>query len=107
MNNKNQHDILYDLIQEVREDQREANKTLSDIQVTMQRNTTSLEKHIEGVNTLKSLHFQNEQRIAKLEEPNKVIVFLRKKILFYATFIAGAAGAVAAVMEAVSYFKSH
>lgn len=127
MTGKTQQDIIYDLVQEVRVDQKEMHKNLIEHKVVFQehlrqdeklyeelydmknnlseinkilgKNTESLIQHIEGVNTLKALHVQNAERIARLEEPDKVKNYLRNKVIMYSGVIAAIAGAAAAIIK--------
>lgn len=75
--------ITYELIKEVREEQREMREDISSIKTTLQINTASLQDHIEGVKTLKELHRQNAMRIEKLEEEGKVNEAVKKKFVTY------------------------
>jgi len=58
-----------------------------------------LEEHIEGVNTLKKLHNNNVSRIETLEEPRKVLSYMKKTLL-------GVSAIVGAVLTIVKLFES-
>lgn len=71
--------IAYDLIKEVREEQKDIREDISSIKTILHVNTLSLQEHIEGVKTLKELHKQNAGRIEVLEEEKKIKEAVRKK----------------------------
>lgn len=127
---KAQEDLMFELVKEVREDQKQMHKDvvehtitfrehvkqdekiyselsemrthLGEINIVMEKNTQSLIQHIEGVIALKNLHIQNADRIAKLEEPNRVKEFLRSKVLFWTSLLAGVATCAAAIIKLIS-----
>jgi len=101
MTKKTQQDIIYDLVQEVREDQKETNKVLYSIHTTMERNTSSLEQHMLRTATLEKMWEEHKNRLEVLEEPTKVKKFLQSKIVFYSSIITGIAGVIAAIMKII------
>lgn len=75
-------DLIVDLLQEVRKDQKEHSEILVDLKHNVAVNTKDLTDHKEGV-------VQNRKRIEKLEEPSKMFA-VAKKYLLGAGAIAGA-----------------
>ena len=74
-------DLIVDLLQEVREDQKTHSTILTDLQRDVAVNTVDLTEHKEGV-------IQNRARIVRLEEPGNAFKLL-KKYLLGASAIAG------------------
>ena len=67
-------DLIVDLLQEVREDQKVHSTILSDLKNNVATNTSDLAAHIEGVR-------QNRKRIVELEKPYVVITYIKKLFL--------------------------
>jgi predicted transcriptional regulator len=70
---------LYDLVKEIREEQKEQSKTMSQLEVSFVRmeslvetNTEDLKYHIKRTDILEDLHKDNAKRIEKLEAPISV-----------------------------------
>lgn len=74
-------DLIVDLLQEVREDQKAHSTILIDLKQDVATNTVDLAEHKEGV-------IQNRARIVKLEEP-RIAFKLLKKYLVGASAVAG------------------
>ena len=85
-------DLIVDLLQEVREDQKAHSTILVELQQDVAKNTVDLTEHKEGV-------IQNRKRIEKLEEPAKAFKILKKYLL---GFGAGA-GSILAVLKFLDY----
>ena len=90
----NKEDIIYDLVKGMKEDQVNIKEDIVDIKSNIRIHAISLDRynellniHIAGVDTLKQLHIDNEQRIAMLEEPVKVNKAIVKKAVKVAGFI--------------------
>jgi len=67
-------DLIVDLLQEVREDQKAHSTILIELQQDVATNTKDLTEHKKGVQ-------QCQIRLDKLEEPGKVFKFLKKYLL--------------------------
>ena len=81
-------DLIVDLLQEVREDQKAHSSILIDLKQEVSINTIDLTEHKEGV-------IQNRARIVKLEEPAKAFNLLKKYILG----VGAIAGSILAVLK--------
>lgn len=106
MSDSSKLDMLYDMVKDLRDDHKESKEEIALIKAnlmtmsfTLQKNTDSLDEHIEGVNTLRMLHEQNAERIERLEEPKKVKELIVKKVMWYSALITSVAGATAAIMK--------
>ena len=91
MSNK-KDDLVIDLLQEVREDQKAQTTILIELQKDVSKNTEDLTEHKEGV-------IQNRVRIEKLEEPRIVFKVLKK----YTLGVGGIAGAVLVTLKLLNY----
>ena len=120
--------MVYELLKEVRDEQREQGKCLSRMEVDVKRNTDDLIVHMEQTKTVKDLHAQNEKRIeynekflygdkennkdddgivgrvTKLEEPDKVKAYLRKKYMKWAAVVGTTIGIVAGLGKIFGWF---
>ena len=85
-------DLIVNLLQEVREDQKSHSTILTGLQQDVAKNTVDLTEHKEGV-------VQNRSRIEKLEEPGKAFKLLKKYLL--------GMGAVAGSILAILRFLGH
>ena len=92
MPTKKNDDLIVDLLQEVREDQKAHSIILVKLHQNVSKNTVDLTEHKEGV-------MQNRKRIEKLEEPAIAFKLLRKYLL--------GAGAVAGSVLAILRFLGH
>ena len=79
-------DLIVDLLQEVREDQKAHSTILIELQRDVEVNTKDLTEHKEGVQ-------QNRKRIEELEKPGKALKFIKNLAL--------KAGALAAASLAI------
>ena len=121
--------MVYDLLKEVRDEQREQGKSLSrmefdisNIKVDVKRNTDDLILHMAQTQTVKELHAQNEKRIelnekhlygavgvadddgligkvSKLEEPSNFKAYLYKHSMKVFKIIAAAGAAFGVVSK--------
>ena len=91
MPNKND-DLIVDLLQEVREDQKAHSSILVELHQDVARNTVDLKEHKEGV-------IQNRTRIEKLEEPGKAFKLLKK----YLIGLGATAGSIIAILKFLDY----
>ena len=95
-------DILVELLQEVRADQKSHSETLTRVEYDVKRNTDDLEEHMEQTRSVKLLVLAHReeytQRLNELEEPSKVFVILKK----YAIGLGALAGAIAAIIKLIS-----
>ena len=87
-------DLIVDLLQEVREDQKTHSTILIDLQQKVSKNTVDLTEHKEGVR-------QNRKRIEVLESP---FVYLSKTKTILLT-IGSLAGVIFAIIKLIDYFK--
>jgi len=96
-------DMIYDLLKndrkeagefrkEVRDSHKKTDDRLTKLEIQGEAQNISLDKHIEGVKTLKQLHLDNVSRIKTIEndvvvlrEPAKVMSVLKKWLLGAAT----------------------
>ena len=85
-------DLIVDLLQEVREDQKAHSTILVELQQDVAKNTVDLTEHKEGV-------VQNRTRIEKLEEPGKAFKLLKKYLLGFGAV----AGSVIAILKFLDY----
>jgi len=85
----NKEDLVVDLLQEVRQDQKEHSVILIELKNDVSVNTKDLAEHIEGVT-------QNRARIVKLEEPRKAFGVIKEGLLII--------GSIAAAFLAVLKF---
>lgn len=88
---KNQ--ILVDLLQEVRAEQKEQTIVLGDLKIDVSQNTKDLTEHKEGVILERKKNAEQDLRLDKIEEPRIVFKFLKKYII--------GAGAIAAAVYAI------
>ena len=85
-------DLIVDLLQEVREDQKAHSTILIELQQDVAKNTVDLTEHKEGV-------VQNRTRIENLEEPGKAFKLLKKYLLGFGAV----AGSVIAILKFLDY----
>lgn len=85
-------DLIVNLLQEVREDQKSHSSILNDLQQDVAVNTKDLTEHKEGV-------IQNRKRIEKLEEPGKAFKLLKKYLIGFGAV----AGSILAVLKFLDY----
>lgn len=104
--------IIYELIKEVRDDQKELQKGTTEhreslikwhteTNARLDKYNDQLEVHIEGVNTLKALHGLNVKRLEKLEESSKIRAFLGNKIVKISGSVGVIAGAILAITKLI------
>jgi hypothetical protein len=109
MNDKS--DMIYDLLkterqestqfrQEVRESQTEIAVRLTRIEVLDEEQNKHLSEHIRRTNLLEDLHKDNAVRIAKLEEPIKVMSTLKRWLIG----IGAIGGAVVGICKFIGLF---
>ena len=85
-------DLIVDLLQEVREDQKSHSTILIELQQDVAKNTVDLTEHKEGVK-------QCQVRLNKLEEPRVAFKLLKKYLLG----AGGIAGAIIVILKALDY----
>ena len=86
-------DLIVDLLQEVREDQKAHSTILIELQHDVSINTSDLTEHKLGVQ-------QNRKRIEKLEEPAVAFSFIKKAIIG----LGAVAGAVYGILKLINAF---
>ena len=101
--------IIYDLLQEVRIDQKTHSKELAKqsiclakMEMSIQKNTADLSEHKEGVIQCRKLIQTNAKRIEKLEEPKRFIKFLLNKYTIIVGALSGTLGAVLLVLKLIN-----
>lgn len=94
---------LFELMQEIREEQKEQGKTLTKLEVTfakmegsVEKNTEDLEYHIKRTDILEELHRDNAKRIERLEQPLSVSELLKKTVT-----IAAGIGVIASLIYTI------
>lgn len=92
-----ENDILYDLIKELKEGQKEIKEDIGAIKDTLHENTLSLKEHIRRTEILESIADNHKCRISKLETPSKIKEFLYGKTMKWAALISTILGIVIAV----------
>ena len=85
-------DLIVDLLQEVREDQKAHSTILIELHQDVSKNTVDLAEHKEGV-------IQNRKRIEKLEEPAIAFKLLKKYLLGFGAV----AGSAIAILKFLDY----
>lgn len=95
----NKDEVIYDLVKEVREEQRDMRADMAEINHTLRINTLSLQDHIEGVRTLKALHLQNAGRLDSLEAEKKFRQEFRIKVLKIVAAATTIIGLITAVVK--------
>lgn len=93
--------IVYDLVKEVREEQREIRNDINDIKHTLAVNTNSLQEHMRRTEVLEGLYYNHQSRISELEEPKKI----REAILKRYIKVAGVITATLTVLAAWAKWK--
>ena len=83
-------DLIVDLLQEVREDQKTHSGILSELQQDVAINTKDLTEHKEGV-------IQNRARIVELEKPREAFKLLKK-------YVIGVGSIAAALLGILKFF---
>lgn len=103
--------IIYDLLKEIREEQKEHSKQLVNQSETMikmnlfiSKNTEDLATHMKRTKLLEDLYNKHDQRIIKLEEPSKVKEWLWNKWSRYFVIITVICTVVVAVFKIIKYF---
>lgn len=120
--------MIYDLLKEVRDEQRDQGKCLTRMEVDIKRNTEDLIDHMEQTKTVKDLHAQNEKRIEynemflygdkvkdkedhgivgrveDLEAPAKAKAYLRKKYMVWAGVISVTVGIAVGLGKIFGWF---
>ena len=105
--------IVYDLLKEVREDQKKHGEELAkqsvwleSIKQDVQTNTSDLSEHIkrtqlneDQIDILKKMQESTEKRIVILEEPSKVSNYLYKKWVKYLAILSAIATIVAVFLR--------
>lgn len=88
--------MIYDLLKEVREDQKKHGEELikqsvclDGLEKNVDKNTKDLTYHIHRTDVLEGLYKTSEERITKLEEPEKAAAYLKKKWKFYVGVLVG------------------
>lgn len=87
--------IIFDLLKEVREEQKEQSKELASqskclikMEASIERNTDDLKNHIKRTEQNEQMIELNIKRIEKLEEPERIKNWIKNKYLFIGSFIA-------------------
>jgi len=108
-------DLIYDIVKDIDKKQDTQNDRLSKLEVNVDRNTSDLTDHIEGVKQTRELIALNKQerntkcsemkhqidkRLNKMQEPKLVIKTLAK----WTVGIGGVAGAIFAIWRLVNKF---
>lgn len=119
--------FLYDLLKEVREDQKQIKEDQSDLKTQlsehriifeqhlkadekmyqelcnissiMEKNTVSLQEHMRRTAILEDMYIASVKRIDRLEEPSKINDLLKSKVLAVASFITAVGGAIAVIIK--------
>ncbi len=78
--------IVYDLLKEIRQEQKEQrieqkeqNKQLVKLSAIIEKNTDDIKDHIKRTEILESIYQKHEEKIIKLEEPQKFKKWLFNK----------------------------
>ena len=85
-------DLIVDLLQEVREDQKSHSTILIELQQDVAKNTVDLTEHKEGVR-------QCQVRLDKLEEPHVAFKLLKKYLLG----VGAVAGSILVILKFLDY----
>jgi len=120
MPNREDIQIMLDLLKEMREDQKNQGNEISkhgvylerldsdvqEMKVTVSKNTEDVAEHMRRTDLLEKLHRDNqarielnERRLDSLEEPVKARAFLKKHAFAIVSFLAALASVVALVLE--------
>jgi predicted ribonuclease toxin of YeeF-YezG toxin-antitoxin module len=83
----NDKEIIYDLVKEVREEQKDIRADISHIKQVLTLNTSSLQEHMRRTDVLEKLYYSQTERIDSLEEPRKLRELLFKRYVKVAAFL--------------------
>lgn len=92
-------EIIYDLVKEVREEQKDIRSDISDIKQVLTLNTASLQEHMRRTDVLEKMYFSQGERIDSLEEPKKLRELLLKRYVKIAAFLTATLTLAAAVAK--------
>lgn len=95
----NEKQIIYDLVKEVREEQKDIKNDISDIKQVLSVNTASLQEHMKRSDTLEKLYMSQQVRIDALEEPSRLRSALLKRFIKISGILTAIAGLIAAIMK--------
>lgn len=95
----NEKQIIYDLVKEVREEQKDIRSDISDIKQVLTVNTSSLQEHMRRTDVLEKLYYSQTERIDSLEEPKKLRELLLKRYVKVAAFLTATLTLAAAIAK--------
>ena len=93
------HDILYDILKELKQEHKELREDISEIKSILAENTSQLTVHMKRSDNLEKLWKHVEARVIKLEEPKKVMSFLYNKWIKLIAIVTGIVALVAALKD--------
>jgi hypothetical protein len=96
MDNK---EIIYDLVKEVREEQKLMKEDVSEIKQVLTLNTFSLQEHMRRTDVLEKLYYSQSNRLDTLEEPQKIRRVIAKKYVKVAGILATTLSLLAAIAK--------
>ncbi len=93
--------LIIDKLDKIQDDVTDLKVTNAKQSKDISQNTKDLSEHIEGVKQTRTLIASQDKRIAKLEEPRKVINYITKGLLWFG----GIAGAIVTASKLFEYIK--
>lgn len=111
--------MIYDLVKEIKDDQKEITVKLQEqseclirMENDVRRNADDLKEHMRRTELLEKLHEKNatkisevEKKVEEIQEPTKIKKLLISKVLKTAGLITAVSGAVLAVLKVISMTK--